>query len=64
MIYLGNHTKNKCGLKLISFKAPLKERLVKLTVRNIHTGRTNQLGYYLAGLIEGDVSIILRQGKR
>lgn len=64
MIYLGNHTKNKCGLKLTSFKAPLKERMVKLTVRNIHTGTTNQLGYYLAGLIEGDVSIILRQGKR
>ena len=40
---------------------PLKERLVKLTVRNIHTGTTNQLAYYLAVSIEGDGSII-RQG--
>jgi hypothetical protein len=38
--------------------------MVKLTVRTIHTGITNQLGYYLAGLIEGDGSIILRQGER
>jgi hypothetical protein len=30
----------------------------------MHTGTTNQLGYYLAGLIEGDGSIILRKGER
>jgi len=75
LTYLGNHTKNKCGLKLTSFTShvkgtclskglPLKERMVKWTVRTIHTGITNQLGYYLAGLIEGDGSIILRQGER
>ena len=38
--------------------------MVKWTVRTIHTGITNQLGYYLAGLIEGDGSIILRKGQR
>ena len=38
--------------------------MVKFTVRTIHTGTINQLGYYLAGLIEGDGSIILRQGER
>ena len=75
MTYSSHHTKNKCGLKLTSFtshvngtclskRLPLKERLVKLTVRTIHTGTTNQLGYYLAGLMEGDGSIILRQGER
>jgi hypothetical protein len=73
--YLGHHTKNKCGLKLTSFTSHvngtclskglhLKERLDKSIVRTIHTGTTNQLGYYLAGLIEGDGSIILRQGER
>ena len=33
-------------------------------VRNLHTGTENQLGYYLAGLIEGDGSIILRKGEK
>lgn len=33
-------------------------------VRRLHTGTTNQLGYYLAGLIEGDGSILVRKGKR
>jgi len=33
-------------------------------VRRLHTGTTNQLGYYLAGLIEGDGSIILRKGEK
>jgi hypothetical protein len=33
-------------------------------VRNLHTDTNNQLGYYLAGLIEGDGSIILRKGER
>jgi len=38
--------------------------MVKFTVRTIHTGITNQLGFYFAGLIEGDGYIILRQGER
>ena len=70
-----HHTKNKCVLKITSFTShvkgtcvskglSLKERLVKSTVRTIHTGTINQLGYYLAGLIEGDGSIILRKGQR
>jgi hypothetical protein len=73
--YIGHHTKNKRGLKLTSFTShvkdtclykglPLKERLVKLTVRTFHADTTNQLGYYMAGFIEGDGSIILRQGER
>lgn len=33
-------------------------------VRGLYTGTTNQLGYYLAGLIEGDGSIIVRKGER
>jgi hypothetical protein len=33
-------------------------------VRGFHTGTTNQLGYYLAGLIEGDGSIVVRKEKR
>ena len=37
---------------------------VKGLVRKVHTGTTRQLGYYLAGLIEGDGSIILRNGDR
>lgn len=35
-----------------------------VAVRKLHTGTTNQLGYYLAGLIEGDGSIIVRKGTR
>lgn len=38
--------------------------LVKVSVRKVHTETTRQLGYYLAGLIEGDGSIILRKGDR
>lgn len=33
-------------------------------VRRLYTGTTNQLGYYLAGLIEGDGSILVRKGER
>jgi LAGLIDADG endonuclease len=33
-------------------------------VRRLYTGSINQLGYYIAGLIEGDGSIILRKGER
>lgn len=35
--------------------------MIKRTVRKFHTKTTNQLGYYLAYLIEGDGSIILRK---
>ena len=72
---MGRHTKNKSGLKLtpltshvkstcLSKVLPLKERTVKGIFRTIHTGTTNQLGYYLAGLIEGDGSIILRKNEK
>ena len=42
----------------------VKVSLVKSLVRKVHTETTKQLGYYLAGLIEGDGSIILRKGER
>jgi len=59
---LGNHTKNnKSKLYLTKFN-PFYTK--KGMVRRLHTGTTNQLGYYLAGLIEGDGSIIIRQGER
>jgi len=77
LTFLGDHTKIKWGLKLTNYnnKAPLKgtffskrlplnKSLVKSMVRNFHTGTDNQLGYYIAGLIEGDGSIILRKGER
>lgn len=35
-----------------------------MTVRKYHFNTKNQLGYYLAGLIEGDGSIKVRQGKK
>jgi len=62
--YIGHHTKNnKSKLYLTKFKFnPFYSK--KAMVRRLHTGTTNQLGYYLAGLIEGDGSIILRQGER
>ena len=77
MTYIGHHTKNKWGLKLISFnfRASLygnflskrlpfaKKSLSKLKVRYLHTTTNDPLGYYLAGLIEGDGSIILRKGE-
>lgn len=37
---------------------------MKIFIRKHHTGTTNQLGHYLAGLIEGDGSIIFRKGER
>lgn len=42
----------------------MKGRATKLSIRNHHSGVNNELGYYLAGLIEGDGSIILRKGDR
>lgn len=51
--------------------APSSLRLLKMNNRflvgariSYHTGNTNQLSYYIAGLIEGDGSIILRKGDR
>lgn len=38
-------------------------RIEKILFFSLHTKTTNQLGYYLAGLIEGDGSIILRKGE-
>jgi hypothetical protein len=42
----------------------LRVNLVIPSTRKLHTSVSNQLGYYLAGLIEGDGSIILRKGER
>ena len=42
----------------------VKRSTNKMIIRKQHTWTTNQLGYYLAGLIEGDGSIILRKGQR
>lgn len=78
MTYLGNHTIIKRSLKPTCFnlKAPLKgtlrsnrSLLMKISqinpkARKLHTLTKNQLGHYLAGLIEGDGSIILRKGER
>jgi len=41
-----------------------KGSFIKIITRKHHTGATNQLGYYIAGLIEGDGSIILRKGEK
>lgn len=68
MTYLGNHTKNN---KFISF-FNLKNLKAKTyfnnscfsSTKNFSTFTNNQLGYYLAGLIEGDGSIILRKGEK
>jgi len=76
--YLGNHTKNpklsefyltnfKPKTPLLgvhSYSALVNKSSFKMIVRKYHINTKNQLGYYLAGLIEGDGSIIVRQGKR
>lgn len=80
MIFLGDHTKNfkvvllskvkvknlrAGGLSNKEFAYSLKRNFFTGTIRRIyHTNNINQLGYYLAGLIEGDGSIILRKGDR
>ena len=75
MTYLGNHTKDiksKLYLTNIKVKTPLNGARFYLPmannngfkIRRLYTGGINQLGYYLAGLIEGDGSIILRKGER
>lgn len=45
-------------------KDTFRVNLVTPSTRKLHTSVYNQLGYYLAGLIEGDGSIILRKGER
>lgn len=78
MTFLGGYTKNssilkssnlnvKSNLGLYNDFSPLKVKRCTLNEQSVHlqryhTYRTNQLGYYLAGLIEGDGSIILRKG--
>jgi hypothetical protein len=80
LIFLGDHTKNfkvvllskvkvknlrAGGLSNKEFAYSLKRNFFTGTIRRIyHTNNINQLGYYLAGLIEGDGSIILRKGDR
>ena len=71
MTYLGNHTKNRSNVFFIrstlhANSLRLKRSVVAVGIinRKHHTEATNQLGYYLAGLIEGDGSIILRKGDR
>jgi len=66
---LGDPTNKTIALKLTRIypTSPLhtvKVNLDKFLVRKVHTITTGQLGYYLAGLIEGDGSIILRKGER
>ena len=41
-----------------------KGNFIKIITRKYHTGATNQLGYYIAGLIEEDGSIIFRKGEK
>lgn len=59
MTYLDNYT------KIYSNRKTTNTVICKQTInRNFSTVANNQLGYYLAGLIEGDGSIILRKGKQ
>nr|QBG64931.1 LAGLIDADG endonuclease [Cordyceps cicadae] len=59
MTYLDNHT------KIYSNRKTINTIICKQTInKNFSTVANNQLGYYLAGLIEGDGSIILRKGKQ
>lgn len=77
MAYLGNHTKNfnSIYLYLTLFKPCLTKLDIKVENRSIKDRELRracvasaysiyQLHYYLAGLIEGDGSIIVRKGKR
>jgi hypothetical protein len=78
LTYLGDNTKNRSILKsrnvnskclLYNAFSPLKIKSYSfnktgISLQRYHTERTNQLSYYLAGLIEGDGSIILRKGDR
>jgi hypothetical protein len=70
LTYLGDHTKNPEKSLLnnsIIRTSSLNNyyyllNMKKVNVRMYHKCIPNQLGYYLAGLIEGDGSIILRKG--
>jgi len=71
LTYLRDHLKNirkpACKTHLLSglfysLKTNIKCR--NIVARELHTETKNQLDYYLAGLIEGDGSIILRKGDR
>ena len=66
MTYLGDHTKNKSVLCINYTNKTLQGiyssfistryigNLIKIFFRKYHTRSTNQLGHYLAGLMEGD----------
>lgn len=62
--YLNKFKLNNPLLGVHSYSPKVDNSSFKMTVRKLHNNTTNQLGYYLAGLIEGDGSIIVRQGKR
>jgi len=80
LTFLGDHTKNnnilqssnlkvKSKISLYNDFSPLKIKRCSINkqatpLRRYHTERTNQLSYYLAGLVEGDGSIILRKGDK
>ncbi|UYZ01805.1 LAGLIDADG family homing endonuclease (plasmid) [Peribacillus frigoritolerans] len=80
MTFLGDHTKNnnipqssnlkvKPKISLYNDFSSLKIKRSSINkqatlLRRYHTERTNQLGPYLAGLVEGDGSIILRKGDK
>lgn len=69
MTYLDNHTKIYSNtLKLTSWKTKAflnnSSFSGRNNLRNFSTITNSQLGYYLAGLIEGDGSIILRKGEQ
>ena len=73
MTYLGSHTKKFRVIKPKNLNVNtslynqslfnIKNKFM-FSVRKHHTYTINQLGYYIAGLIEGDGSIILRKGER
>nr|YP_010044487.1 hypothetical protein J6816_mgp04 [Tolypocladium guangdongense]QPF24431.1 hypothetical protein [Tolypocladium guangdongense] len=72
MTFLGNHTKiltlcklNYKGVKTYSYLYNNRLYIIsKLNQLNSTNANNHQLGYYLAGLIEGDGSIILRKGEK
>lgn len=74
LTFLGNHTKNTKDNALraaCNFQAPLFNNSFSYlnkgsgyVQRYCSVSHSNMLGYYLAGLIEGDGSIILRKGDR
>jgi LAGLIDADG DNA endonuclease family protein len=74
LTYLGNHTKSSPRplLSNLKVKTPLSNNYpysgisnrFLTSIRTHHSGASSQLGHYLAGLIEGDGSIILRKGER